>query len=96
MNHVELFVRVTPNASRDEITGVIQISDDVKRLALKVRAVPENGKANKAAIKLLAKQLQIPKSSIRVVKGANARHKTLRINEYSDLTILSLAKLLEI
>lgn len=94
-HHIELFVRVTPNASRDEITGFIQNSDGENRLALKVRAVPEKDKANKAAIRLLAKQLQIPKSSIAVTSGSTARQKTLRIAGDPNEIILSLEKMLQ-
>jgi uncharacterized protein (TIGR00251 family) len=91
--HIELFVRVTPNASRDEITGIIQSSDGENRLALKVRAVPEKGKANKAVTKLLAKLIKVPKSSIAVTSGSTARQKTLRIVGDPNEIILSLEKL---
>ena len=94
-NHIELFVRVTPNASRDEITDFIQSSDGENRLAIKVRAAPEKGKANKAVIKLLAKLIQVPKSSIAVTSGSTARQKTLRIIGDTNEIILSLEKLLQ-
>ena len=93
-NHIELFVRVTPNASRDEIIGVVQLSDSENRLAVKVRAVPEKGKANKAVIKYLAKQLLVPKSSITVTKGSATRQKTLHIVGVPNAIILSLENLL--
>ncbi len=94
-HHIELFVWVTPNASRDQITGFIQSSDGENRLAIKVRAVPEKGKANKAAIKLLSKLIQVPKSSIAVTSGSTARQKTLRIVGDPNEIILSLEKLLQ-
>ena len=41
--------------------------------------VPEDGKANKALIALLAKRLKIAKSAISIVSGETARKKILRI-----------------
>ncbi|MCP4181977.1 MAG: DUF167 domain-containing protein [Hyphomicrobiales bacterium] len=94
-SHIELFVRVTPNASRDEITGFIQSRDCKNRLAIKVRAIPEKGKANKAVIKFLAKLIQVPKSSITVMGGSTARQKTLRIVGDPNEIVLSLEKILQ-
>ena len=93
-NHIELYVRVTPNGSCNEIIGILDSSNSQNRLLLKVQAVPEKGKANKAAIKYLSKQLQIPKSMITITSGSNARKKTLLIVGDPDGIILSLAKLL--
>jgi len=41
--------------------------------------VPEDGKANKALIKLIADTLDCAASSIEIVSGATARIKTLKI-----------------
>ena len=91
-DHIDLFVRVTPNGSRDEITGIVDCGEGEYRLALKVCAVPEKGKANKAVIKLLAKRLQVPKSSITVTGGAATRQKTLRIMGDADGIVSALEK----
>lgn len=48
-------------------------------LRLRVKAVPDKGKANAAAIALLAKALDIPKSRISVVAGETARLKTVMV-----------------
>jgi uncharacterized protein (TIGR00251 family) len=77
--HVDIFLRVTPNASRDAIEGVEVRDDGQARLRLRVTAQPEKGKANKAVIGLLAKALRRPKSAFGVVSGGTARDKTLRI-----------------
>jgi uncharacterized protein YggU (UPF0235/DUF167 family) len=44
-----------------------------------VTAVPEDGKANEALIKVLSKALHIPKSAISLVRGATSRVKELEI-----------------
>lgn len=72
-------LRVTPNAGADRIDG-IEIRDDGNAvLRIRVRAVPDRGKANAAVIALLAKTLGIPRSSITLVSGETARLKTVRI-----------------
>ena len=67
-------LKVMPGAAREAIT---RGSDGKLRLA--VTAAPERGKANAAAVELLARALGIPKSSVAVIQGASARQKTLRI-----------------
>lgn len=72
-------VRLTPNASRDAIEGWRETADGERHLAVRVRAVPEKGKANKALIALLAKQLGLPKRDVDVIRGTTSRLKTVRI-----------------
>ena len=48
-------------------------------LKVGVTAGPEDGKANEAVVKLLAKAWGVPKSRIAVVSGATDRNKTLHI-----------------
>jgi uncharacterized protein (TIGR00251 family) len=69
-----LRLKVSPGAARESIT---RGADGNLRLA--VTAAPERGKANAAAVALIAKVLGVPKSSVEVIQGASARQKTLRI-----------------
>ena len=48
-------------------------------MLVKVTAAPADGKANEALIKLLAKELGIPKSTINIKSGQTSRHKVLFI-----------------
>lgn len=77
---MRLVVRVTPNASSDAVLD--RAEDDSGRIFLKVkvRAVPEDGKANRAVEKLLAKALGLPKSAVRVVTGQTSRIKGVDID----------------
>lgn len=79
-NGVELFVRLTPKAALDRLEGVETAADGRSHLKARVRAVPENGAANKALEKLIAKALGVPASAVSVVAGGTARLKTLRIS----------------
>lgn len=72
-------VRLTPNASKDVIEAWRAASDGSVHLAVRVRAVPEKGKANAALVALLAKQLGLPKRDVDVIRGATSRLKTVRI-----------------
>lgn len=72
-------VRLTPKASRDRIDGIVAEADGGAVLKVTVTAVPEDGKANAALIKLLAKTWKLPKTAITITAGATDRRKTLHI-----------------
>lgn len=76
---VRLFVRLTPKASRNAVQGVAPDADGGRVLKVAVTAVPENGKANQALVKLLAKVWKLPKSALTITAGATDRRKTLLI-----------------
>ena len=81
---IDLFLRVTPNASRDSIDGIEVRDDGQARLKVRVTAQPQKGKANRAVIALVAKKLGVPKSALAVVSGETARDKTVRIDGGAD------------
>jgi uncharacterized protein (TIGR00251 family) len=74
-----LRVRVTPRSQRDELAGVIQAADGSTALSVRVRAIPEDGKGNKAVIKTVAAALDVAKSIVSIRSGATSRNKVLLI-----------------
>ncbi|WPP06024.1 DUF167 family protein [Methylocella tundrae] len=72
-----VIVRLTPKSARDEIAGVDHLSDGRPVLKARVRAAPQNGEANAALLKLVAKSLRIPAGAVRLESGASGRLKTL-------------------
>ncbi len=87
-DHLRLAVRLTPNGGSDRIEGAEAGADGETHLKVRVSAVPENGKANKALAALIAKALKVPKSSVHFVSGATSRKKILRIDgDPEDLEI---------
>ena len=76
---LSLFVRVTPNAGREAIEGAELRDDGSAVLRVRVKAVPDKGKANAAVVGLIARALGVPKSAVSVVSGESARLKTLTI-----------------
>ena len=73
-------VRLTPKGGRDAIDGVETMSDGRAVLKARVRAVPEDGKANEALCKLIAKAAGVSNSSVVVSSGHTSRIKTLQIS----------------
>jgi uncharacterized protein (TIGR00251 family) len=90
---VELHVRLTPKSSRDALDGIETRADGACMLKARVRAIPEDGKANGALIALISKQLKLPASRIRLTAGATSRQKTLLLEGDTDELAARLAAL---
>ena len=71
---MRIAVHVTPKSGRDEVAGWRG-----GEVSLRVTAPPEGGKANVAACALVASELGLPKSAVRVVRGDTSRHKQLEV-----------------
>ncbi|MFE7745655.1 DUF167 domain-containing protein [Nocardia sp. NPDC057455] len=67
---------ITPNSRKGPL---VQTLDDGS-LHLYVRAPAVEGKANKAAIELLAEHYGVPKSAVRLTAGATSRFKRFDID----------------
>ena len=67
-------IRLTPRAARDAIAGVKE-----HRLQARVRAVPEDGRANEALVELVADEIGVPKSTVSLTAGKTSRLKTVLI-----------------
>lgn len=91
---LRLAIRLTPSGGRDAIDGIEAEADGLSHLKARVSAVPEDGKANKALIALLAKKLRVAKSSIQFVSGETSRKKILRIDDDPEYLIKQLQGLI--
>jgi uncharacterized protein YggU (UPF0235/DUF167 family) len=76
---LELRLRITPRGGRDAIDGLETLSDGRQVLKVRVRAAPEEGAANEAMRRLVARALGRPVSAVTLAAGATARVKILRI-----------------
>ncbi len=72
-------VRLTPKSSIEGVGGVEPTAEGVAFCA-RVRAVPAEGAANAALERLVARWLDVPKSTVRVTQGAKSRVKSLTIS----------------
>jgi uncharacterized protein (TIGR00251 family) len=75
---IRFAVRVTPRGGRDAIEGWTKDSAGNNQLKVRLRVAPEDGKANAALIALLAKALEVPRSSVAISSGEKARQKIIR------------------
>lgn len=74
-----IHVRLTPKSAHDRIDGVEE-RDDGWVIRARVRAVPEDGKANKALLKLLSKSLSYPVGKLSLVAGHKSRIKRILVS----------------
>jgi uncharacterized protein len=72
---VRFAVRLTPRAAVDQVDGVI---DGVLRARVGAPAV--EGAANNALIRLIAEELGVPRSDVRIVAGATSRQKLVVVD----------------
>lgn len=72
---VRFAVRLTPRAAVDRVDGVI---DGVLRARVGAPAV--EGAANNALIRLIAEELGVPRSDVRIVAGATSRQKLVVVD----------------
>ena len=70
-----LAVRLRPGARRDEVLGFR--ADGALQVA--VSAPPEDGRANRALVELLAEALGVKASAVRIKRGATSRSKTVEV-----------------
>ena len=65
-------VRLAPRSGADEVEGVV---DGVLRV--RVTAAPVKDAANRALLRLVARELDVAITAVRIVGGAHGRRKTL-------------------
>jgi hypothetical protein len=75
-----LTVRLTPKGRRNSIDGIETLSDGRAVLKARVRALPEDGEANAALVKLIAKTVGVSASRVSVQSGHTSRLKVLKID----------------
>jgi uncharacterized protein (TIGR00251 family) len=71
-------IRVQPRASREGVQGVRG-----EAIAIQLKAAPVDGAANAALLKLLARVLKVPQSSIELVRGFTGRSKWIRVEGWT-------------
>ena len=77
-------VRLTPRGGGDRVDGV---ADGI--LGARVAAAAVGGAANEALVRLLARELGVPRADVRIVAGATARRKVVAVSGVSTESILA-------
>ena len=78
-NRSLIAVRVTPRSAKPGIGEWKSDVDGRSFLEVRVAAAPADGAANDEIIRLLAKALDLPKSSLAIVSGQTARLKRIAV-----------------
>jgi uncharacterized protein len=77
---MKLYLEVKPNSAVNRVTQI-----DATHFRIEVKEPPVRNKANLAVIELIAEFLRLPKSSLSIKRGANAKRKTLEIHSSRQL-----------
>ncbi len=67
-------VRVIPRARQNKVTV-----DADGTVRVHTVSVPADGQANEAVVKMLAKYYDVPKTSIKIIRGQTCRDKVIEI-----------------
>lgn len=70
-----LRIKVLPKSAKNE---VVEIMDD-DTIKIRIKAVPEKGKANKELISFLASELEMPKDKFDIISGKHDQLKLVKI-----------------
>ncbi len=78
---MKISLKVITHAKKSEVVG-----DDIdlfgaRILRVKISQPPEDGKANKALIELLADYLNVKKNSLTIIAGEKSTHKIVEVNQ---------------
>jgi uncharacterized protein YggU (UPF0235/DUF167 family) len=76
---VTVSCRLTPKGGRDAIDGVAALANGDRVVLARVRAAPEEGRANRALCELLASTLGVRASRVTILAGGKARIKRIAI-----------------
>lgn len=74
---MHLRIKVNPRSQKSEVTD--KLEDGTLKVSLK--SPPENGKANKELIEVLAKHFKVKKSQVKLITGHTSQIKLIRIDE---------------
>ncbi len=91
LDGVVIACRLTPKGGRDGIDGAARLADGTRVLLARVRSAPEGGRANEALRALLAEQLNVSLSSVRMTAGAKSRVKQIAVMGDPGALIASLS-----
>lgn len=75
-----LDIKVVPNSGKQKV-----VLDKSGSLKCYLKSTPEGGRANEELVKFLSKTLKLTKNDIKIILGATARRKRIKINLDIDL-----------
>lgn len=82
---VRLVIKAKPGASRPRPPRIVDLAEGKRAVEVAVASVAEDGKANKAILEALAKEIGIKKNILDIKVGASGRVKVVEIHGDKDL-----------
>jgi uncharacterized protein len=79
-NGITIEVKVEPRTSQKGITGVM----DNNVLKVKLTSPPVDGAANEQLIGIIAEELKVKRSQVRVIRGQSSKRKVVEISGVED------------
>jgi uncharacterized protein (TIGR00251 family) len=77
---MKISIKVITNAKQNDVVQDFVDLAGVRMLKVRVNQPPEEGKANKAVIELLAKHFKVKKNAVDIIAGETSRNKIVEIN----------------
>lgn len=75
-----LRIKVIPKSGKNEILEILDDPENGPTLKIKIKAVPEKGKANQELIAFLSKEISLPKNQIEIISGKTDQIKLIKIH----------------
>jgi len=73
---MKIFVKVKIKAKSEKVEKI-----DADHFEIWVKAPPIEGKANEKVVELLSEYLDVPRSSLNIIRGAKSRNKIVEIKK---------------
>jgi uncharacterized protein len=90
---VRVAIRLTPRAKVDRVVSLAAVAGGGRVVNAHVTAPAQDGRANKALLRLLANVWRVPRRHLAIVAGAASRQKTVRISGDPQLLLDRLSPL---
>ena len=74
-----LRIKVIPKSNKTEVAEIMIDGEGEETIKIRVKAVPEKGKANEELIKFLSKELEIAREKITIISGKADQLKLIKI-----------------
>lgn len=71
---ITLVLHIQPGAKRSEVAGL-----HGEALKIRLSAPPVEGKANDALLRFIAQQFAVPLRNVELLRGAQSRHKMVKV-----------------
>jgi uncharacterized protein (TIGR00251 family) len=79
-----ILLKVKASAKHNKIEGWLEV-ENKKYLKISIKEVPEEGKANRAIVKFLAKELDLKQNSLEIISGHTSCYKMLYVDRQLTL-----------